>query len=194
MKRQAPFACGKATRLFERRIFSQDTLSCCEPSICSPSKRIFSRHNITRALCQPSFTFGAVRRANTSASSSFHTKQEREGGERKASESKSRTNATPSRVAPRIIARGTEGMNITFTTEEEKIFKLLLEVLQENSLSTKIRVAGGWVRDKVRSPIRGFNHIYKSIRFGSLPTRNQSKYLIWISLSTIWLEVNFVNI
>lgn len=186
MKRQAPFACGKATRLFGRRIFAQaNTLSCCEPSICSQSERSFSRHNFTRAVCQPSFT-GTRRTRVTPSSSAFHTKQEREGG--------SRTNATPSSVLPRILPRGKEGINITFTAEEEKIFKLLLEVCQENSLSTKIRVAGGWVRDKVRSLIRGFNHINTSIRFGSLPTRNQSSYLIWISLSTIWLEVNFVNI
>jgi tRNA nucleotidyltransferase (CCA-adding enzyme) len=39
--------------------------------------------------------------------------------------------------------------SITLTPTEERIFALLLEVVAENNLKTTLRVAGGWVRDKV---------------------------------------------
>lgn len=39
--------------------------------------------------------------------------------------------------------------NITLTAKEESIFAFLMEVLQENQLNTTLRVAGGWVRDKL---------------------------------------------
>jgi tRNA nucleotidyltransferase/poly(A) polymerase len=38
---------------------------------------------------------------------------------------------------------------ITLTSTEEKIFNFLMEIHAENNLKTTIRVAGGWVRDKV---------------------------------------------
>ena len=42
-----------------------------------------------------------------------------------------------------------QGGNIQLTEKEEKIFSLLMEVVEENELSTTLRVAGGWVRDKM---------------------------------------------
>ena len=41
-------------------------------------------------------------------------------------------------------------VNITLTDQEKKIFKTLMDVVEENELKTTLRVAGGWVRDKVR--------------------------------------------
>ena len=41
--------------------------------------------------------------------------------------------------------------NITLTEEETKIFDTLMDVIKENNLKTTLRVAGGWVRDKVRT-------------------------------------------
>ena len=40
-------------------------------------------------------------------------------------------------------------VNINLTDLEKKIFKTLMEVVEENKLETTLRVAGGWVRDKV---------------------------------------------
>ena len=40
-------------------------------------------------------------------------------------------------------------INITLTDLEKKIFKTLMDVVEENKLETTLRVAGGWVRDKV---------------------------------------------
>jgi tRNA nucleotidyltransferase/poly(A) polymerase len=51
-------------------------------------------------------------------------------------------------------------VNISLTEQEEQIFKTLLEVVEENDLGTTLRVAGGWVRDKVRlSPHKKFYQI-----------------------------------
>lgn len=38
---------------------------------------------------------------------------------------------------------------ISLTDKEKAIFKTLMEVVELNSLKTTLRVAGGWVRDKV---------------------------------------------
>ena len=38
---------------------------------------------------------------------------------------------------------------ITLTEKEEAIFTFLLKALKENERSTTLRVAGGWVRDKL---------------------------------------------
>ena len=38
---------------------------------------------------------------------------------------------------------------VKLTPKEESIFNFLLEVLKENNLKTTLRVAGGWVRDKL---------------------------------------------
>jgi hypothetical protein len=40
-------------------------------------------------------------------------------------------------------------VNITLSEQEQKIFKTLMEVIEEHQLKTTLRVAGGWVRDKV---------------------------------------------
>lgn len=56
-------------------------------------------------------------------------------------------------------ARGGSGMGssvavkdqIDLTEKEEKIFRRLLDVVGHFNLKTQLRVAGGWVRDKVRS-------------------------------------------
>lgn len=39
--------------------------------------------------------------------------------------------------------------NISLTPKEEEIFNLFTTFIEENKVDTKIRVAGGWVRDKV---------------------------------------------
>ena len=38
---------------------------------------------------------------------------------------------------------------IEITPEEQKLFDTLLKVAADNNLKTTMRVAGGWVRDKV---------------------------------------------
>ena len=38
---------------------------------------------------------------------------------------------------------------ITLTDKEKDIFNFLLSVLKENGKNTTLRVAGGWVRDKL---------------------------------------------
>lgn len=40
-------------------------------------------------------------------------------------------------------------MSISLTEQEDSLFSFLLETLEENGRSTVIRVAGGWVRDKL---------------------------------------------
>ena len=39
--------------------------------------------------------------------------------------------------------------SIKLTEKEERIFDFLLQVIKENELNTTVRVAGGWVRDKL---------------------------------------------
>ena len=43
---------------------------------------------------------------------------------------------------------------ISLTVQEQKVFATLVNVVQENELSTTLRVAGGWVRDKVSDMTR----------------------------------------
>ena len=38
---------------------------------------------------------------------------------------------------------------IRVTPQEQKIFDTLMTIVKENNLKTTLRVAGGWVRDKV---------------------------------------------
>ena len=40
-------------------------------------------------------------------------------------------------------------VNITLTEQEKQIFETLQSIVEENDLKTTLRVAGGWVRDKV---------------------------------------------
>jgi hypothetical protein len=50
------------------------------------------------------------------------------------------------------LQRGAEVVEtvvIELTEEEEKIFQRLLDVVRHFDLCTTLRVAGGWVRDKV---------------------------------------------
>lgn len=42
-----------------------------------------------------------------------------------------------------------EGSSINLTEEEEELFNILLEVMQESEITSTLRVAGGWVRDKL---------------------------------------------
>ena len=44
--------------------------------------------------------------------------------------------------------------NIKLTDKEQEIFNTLMEVVRENNLKTTLRVAGGWVRDKVSDNLR----------------------------------------
>lgn len=47
------------------------------------------------------------------------------------------------------ISKRAEAPKITLTDKEKKIFELLKETIAENNLGSTIRVAGGWVRDKI---------------------------------------------
>ena len=38
---------------------------------------------------------------------------------------------------------------IKVTPQEQKLFDTLMTIVKENNLNTTLRVAGGWVRDKV---------------------------------------------
>ena len=38
---------------------------------------------------------------------------------------------------------------ITITPQEQKLFDTLMTIVKANNLQTTLRVAGGWVRDKV---------------------------------------------
>ena len=40
-------------------------------------------------------------------------------------------------------------INLPLSDLEESIFDFLLQVVEENNLNTTVRVAGGWVRDKL---------------------------------------------
>jgi hypothetical protein len=54
------------------------------------------------------------------------------------------------------LQRGAEVVEtvvIELTEEEEKIFQRLLDVVRHFDLGTTLRVAGGWVRDKVLSSL-----------------------------------------
>lgn len=42
-----------------------------------------------------------------------------------------------------------EGSIINLTEEEEELFNILLEVMHESEITSTLRVAGGWVRDKL---------------------------------------------
>ena len=44
-------------------------------------------------------------------------------------------------------------MKIVVTPAEQKLFDTLLTICKENNLKTTLRVAGGWVRDKVSSSL-----------------------------------------
>lgn len=52
------------------------------------------------------------------------------------------------------LQAGVESMEsvIQLTEQEEKIFGRLLDVVRHFNLDTKLRVAGGWVRDKYHGP------------------------------------------
>ena len=43
----------------------------------------------------------------------------------------------------------TKCREISLTVQEQKLFRTLMQIVQENQLNTKLRVAGGWVRDKL---------------------------------------------
>ena len=38
---------------------------------------------------------------------------------------------------------------VAVTPQEQKLFDTLMTIVKENNLKTTLRVAGGWVRDKV---------------------------------------------
>lgn len=50
----------------------------------------------------------------------------------------------------RCVVEVREGVELT--EKEERIFRRLLDVVRHFGLGTQLRVAGGWVRDKVSSP------------------------------------------
>jgi hypothetical protein len=48
-------------------------------------------------------------------------------------------------------------VNISLSEHEQKIFKTLMEVVEEHQLKTTLRVAGGWVRDKVSNKLHAYS-------------------------------------
>ncbi len=44
------------------------------------------------------------------------------------------------------------GKTIAVSDEERKIFEYLADVVKASNLNSELRVAGGWVRDKVKAP------------------------------------------
>jgi len=62
-----------------------------------------------------------------------------------------RSSSSTSGIERRVMAEGPVTVNekIDLTEKEEKIFHRLLDVLKHFQLDTQLRVAGGWVRDKV---------------------------------------------
>lgn len=57
---------------------------------------------------------------------------------------------TPQQQQQRCVVEVREGVELT--EKEERIFRRLLDVVRHFGLVTQLRVAGGWVRDKVSSP------------------------------------------
>ena len=54
-------------------------------------------------------------------------------------------------TTPKVsVQRAVKDGHITITEAEKKLFTFLLDVLKCYKLNTTLRVAGGWVRDKVR--------------------------------------------
>jgi hypothetical protein len=53
---------------------------------------------------------------------------------------------SPEQQQRSVVVRDT----VELTETEERIFNRLLEVVRHFGLGTQLRVAGGWVRDKVR--------------------------------------------
>ena len=55
----------------------------------------------------------------------------------------------PRALVTREEMSGFTGGSIVLTAEEERIFRVLRETAREGGGKTVLRVAGGWVRDKV---------------------------------------------
>jgi len=49
-----------------------------------------------------------------------------------------------------------EKNQILINKQEQKLFETLMQVVRQNNLNTTLRVAGGWVRDKVTSNLLKF--------------------------------------
>lgn len=65
-------------------------------------------------------------------------------------ETQTRLNTKEShKLSPPYVNSSSEGPKIKFSNEEKELFSLLREVIQESGISSTLRVAGGWVRDKL---------------------------------------------
>ncbi len=53
-------------------------------------------------------------------------------------------------------------MELELTQEETDLFGLLMAVVAESDCRTVVRVAGGWVRDKVSTPPLSFSSLFFS--------------------------------
>ncbi|CAB1119411.1 unnamed protein product [Ectocarpus sp. CCAP 1310/34] len=65
------------------------------------------------------------------------------------------------------VARSPNGhlrndIKIKLTKEEDKLFKTLLEMVEKEEMGTTLRVAGGWVRDKLVGQEQGFHQRHLS--------------------------------
>ncbi|CBJ26899.1 conserved unknown protein [Ectocarpus siliculosus] len=65
------------------------------------------------------------------------------------------------------VARSPNGhlrndIKIILTKEEDKLFKTLLEMVEKEKMGTTLRVAGGWVRDKLVGQEQGFHQRHLS--------------------------------
>lgn len=112
--------------------------------------------------------------------------------------------------------QGTEG--IVLTPEEENLFQLLKRVVVEKKLKTTVRVAGGWVRDKLLSVpgkddvdialdnMTGLNFVAKMnewieehgmdrVRFGVIQQNpDKSKHLETVAMNYGKISIDFVNL
>ena len=95
----------------------------------------------------------AHKRPTTRAVSSASLLQERSPPSKQAIPQVSVTDACDlaeeEEVSKRAVITMTPGATVTCTAEEERIFATLLEVVEKNDLPVTLRVAGGWVRDKL---------------------------------------------
>ena len=73
-------------------------------------------------------------------------------------------------------------MIVSLNSNESKIFQLLRDCVRETELPVTLRVAGGWVRDKVNAQIKFHDDDNNIVNF--------NKFIIsyWVWTATIWIS------
>lgn len=71
---------------------------------------------------------------------------------------------------------------VSLNSNESKIFQLLRDCVKETELSVTLRVAGGWVRDKVNAQIKYYDNDNNLLNF--------NKFIIsyWVWIAMIWIS------